>query len=153
VSATIEVAVHQTIVAPVATPIGTPNAPPAQALGPQYKVCAAAYLIGKAFEPKLTTLECQSLDRDELEWEWSVLTNQLGTQYLHFNVVLRWVQETTGTEIVQQIWHYSARVEIEQPWIVPGQLAALPVFGSIIGGSLTLPYLSERMKKRMNRQK
>jgi hypothetical protein len=126
--------------------------PPAQAFGPQYKVCAAAYLVGKAFEPKLTTLECQWLDQDELEWEWSVLTNQLGTQYLHFNVVMRWMQETTKTEIVQQIWHYSARVEIEQPWIVPGQLTVLPVFGSIIGGSLTLPYLSERMKKRVNRQ-
>jgi hypothetical protein len=44
------------------TPIGTPYQSFEQAFGPTYAVCATAYLTSKAFDPKLTSLECQSVD-------------------------------------------------------------------------------------------
>jgi hypothetical protein len=145
---TVEVAGHTAVVATV-KPVGTVEAPMEGAFGPAYQASAIAKLEGTAFEIRLLGAESQSLDQDQITWDWNILPIKPGRQIVNACVIIRWQPiEGEWDAIERTVWRAPLPTEVEEPWIKTDQLVQLVLGSGLLGSILSAPWLYQRVRGR-----
>ena len=152
---TVETTEHIVIAATSVRVSGTPEAPIEKAFGPMYKAYAIARLEGAAFEIRPLGTEHQSLDQDQITWDWNILPLKPGHQIINVCVIVQWQPTEEKRDIIERtIWRVPLTVVVEQSWIKTDQLSIASLIYGFLGSVFSAPLLYVIIKEaREKRQK
>ena len=144
-------AVGHTGLAATPMPLGTP-VPLEDALGPQYRAFVVAHLNAVVFEcsPSVDK-EYELLGQPRIDWRWDCITDRPGKHRITANVEVWWqpVEDADAAIGPSDVWSAPLEISVEAPWIRTGQLTTFSFFGGILGPAFTVPWLYQRLRKRL----
>jgi LysM repeat protein len=149
---TIEIAGH-TVIAASPIPIGTLEAPIEEAFGSEYKASAIAKLAGAAFKISPLTTEHQSLEQPEIKWVWNIMPEKPDLQTINVSIQVKWEPIGRDGETIQlQIWDSQLYIFVDKPLIATGQLNVFSLVSLFVGSTLSVPWLYEKIKERIEKR-
>lgn len=138
------------------TPVGTPNMPISRAFGAKFDAFAIADLSASAFDVAPQQQAMQSLDQNEVIFDWTLTPKYIDEQTLSVSVTGIWIPKGGGKTIKRLLSihilniNVSPMVPVTQttPFFVPGQLTFSDLLVALISSALNVPWIVELFKKK-----
>ncbi len=143
------------------TPVGTPNVPISQAFGQRFDAFAIADLSASAFDISPQQQARQSLDQNEVVFDWTLTPKYIDQQTLRVSVTGIWIPKGGGETIERPLSGHLLNISVSPmmpvtqttPFFVPGQLTFSDLLVALISSALNVPWIVELLKKRKETKK
>jgi hypothetical protein len=140
----------------VEVPEGATGSSLEDAFGPDYRALAAANLESTGFDVWRSSARAayQPLSREQVQWVWFIEPLREGEHTMVATVTGLWepVDEpeacTQGSDscIERELWYAILETRVRNPLIETGQLNFLSIVTGVLGSSVSIPWLVERVQ-------
>jgi hypothetical protein len=140
----------------IEVPEGATGSSLEDAFGPDYRALAVANLESAGFEVRRSAAwaEYQPLSRERVQWAWLIDPQSTGSQVMVATITGLWepVDEpdacAQGSDscIERELWYAILETRVHDPLVETGQLDLLSIVTGVLGSSVSIPWLVERVQ-------